>query len=71
MAGRRRLDVHRIYIELVRHIAGSICGRDPTRHVSEHHVNASRQIADCRPVGVVVCHLFSTAGWLERAKGNY
>lgn len=66
LASRGRLDVHRLHSELVRHLAGPVCGRHAAGHLSEHHVDEARQIAGGRCMGVVVCDLFSAAGGAEQ-----
>lgn len=63
MACPRRLDVHSINTEFMCHIAGSICGRHTSRHVSEHNVNQTGKNAGGRRMGAVVRHLLAAANW--------
>lgn len=63
MVSTRRLDVHSIHIEFMRHIAGSICGRHTSRHVSQHNVNEASKNVGGRRVGAVVRHLFAATNW--------
>lgn len=71
MVGCRRVDVHSIHIKSVCHFIGSVCGRHPARHISQHYVNKTSQIANCRTLGAIVCDLFSTAGRVEGRKGKW
>lgn len=64
MAGGRRLDVHGIYSKSVRHFTGQICCGHATCHLSEHNVNETRQTAGAGSVGIVICHLSATTGWV-------
>lgn len=66
LAGRRRLDVHRLHSEPVRHLAGPLRGSDASGHLSQHHVNEARQNAGRWRVDSVVCNLLSAADWRQK-----
>lgn len=66
VAGSRRLDVHSIHTQSVRDFVRPICGGYPTRHLSEHNVDETRENAGMRRVGVVIRHLSAAAGRLQQ-----
>lgn len=65
LAGARRLDVHGVHSEPLRHLAGPLCGGDAARHLSEHHVDEARQAAGARRLGAVVRHLSAAVGRIQ------
>lgn len=71
LAGRWCMDVHGINIKSVCHISGSLCGGYKAGYLSQHYVYKKGQISNCRHMGIIVCHLFSTFGGVERSKGRW
>lgn len=57
------MDVHRIDIEPVRYIIGSICGCYAASHLPQHNVNETSQNTGGRCLGAVFCHLSTAIGW--------
>lgn len=62
LVGGRRLDVHRLHSQSVRHFNGQIHRGHTARHLSEHDDDQTGQVTGACRVGAVVHHLSATVG---------
>lgn len=65
LAGGRRVDVHGIDPEPLRHLAGPVRGGHQAYNLPQHNVPLEGQDADRRPLGAQLRHLLSSAGRVE------
>ena len=66
MASIGRVDVHRLHIEFMRHLAGQVRRGDATSHVSEYYVAKTSENFGAARVGAELRHLPSAVDRLER-----